>query len=200
MSRQFPYARVADNSMQKCNRPSFGNFCLDHGSWGWFFSSRYPKDMPDGCELIYNIAECKLTGELVFNGKKERINAYAGSGGRAGSKTRGAFDPDLANNPFATKVKGVQVGKKITKVGGPLPFGVYTLHTRKKKENWIDLRPEDPSVMEDRSGMAIHGRGPNGSIGCIVPSDSHVVIRLYRLVSEIEKQDLPAPRLKVIAQ
>ncbi|MBD8533127.1 MULTISPECIES: hypothetical protein [unclassified Massilia] len=151
------------------------------------------------CEFLYNIPESRLTGELECDGKKEVFNAYAGSGGRAGSKTAGALDPRLANNPFAVHVKGVSSGGEITKIGGPIPMGVYELHPHETKENWIRILPLEGTAVYGRDGFAIHGRGHNGSIGCIVPSDFHNVVRLYTLLKKRHEQGLDAPRLKVIA-
>lgn len=156
--------------------------------------------MSETYEFTYNIPECRFTGELECDGKKEAFNAYAGSGGRAGSKTAGAVNPYLANNPFATQVKGASSGGEITKIGGPIPIGVYLLRPHETKENWIRILPVDGTTVFGRDGFAIHGRGSNGSIGCIVPSDFHNVVRLYTLLKKREEQGLDSPRLKVIAE
>jgi hypothetical protein len=153
-----------------------------------------------GYEFTYNIAESRLTGELEFDGKKETFNAYAGSGGRAGSTTPGAIDSFLTNNPFATRVKGLESDGKIKKIGGPIPQGIYELSPHESKEYWIRITPTDGTEMFGRDGFAIHRRGPNGSIGCIVPSDSHVVIRLYNLLKKRQAQGQTTPKLKVIAE
>ena len=52
-------------------------------------------------ELTHNIASARLTG--LIDGVS--ISAYAGSGGRAGSKTPNALNWWLANNPLATHVR-----------------------------------------------------------------------------------------------
>lgn len=153
------------------------------------------------CALTFNMAAGRLTGELVVNDKRAYFNASAGAGGRAGSTTPGAIDPDLLNNPFATGVKGIESGGQIVKVGGPLPLGIYKLKTHESKPNWIRLEPlPGTSLLGRDGGFAIHRRGRHGSIGCIVPSDSNVVIRLYSLLAEIEDLALPAPWLKVVAE
>jgi hypothetical protein len=46
--------------------------------------------------------------------------------------------------------------------------------------------------MHGRAGFAIHGRGPEGSQGCIVPKDFSVVQTIYRLVKE-RKDKMKSP-------
>jgi hypothetical protein len=111
-------------------------------------------------DLAYNIMEELLVGSVDGTS----ISAHVVSGGRAGSKTAGAVNPFLANNPYATGVK--QAGRA---PGGPLILGRYRLKTHESKPSWIRLLPFDESAMHGRSGFAIHGRGPRGSDGCIVP-------------------------------
>jgi hypothetical protein len=149
-------------------------------------------------DLTFNIAELWLFGSITYKAKKHSFDARSYSGGRGGSTTPGAIDPRLANNPFATHVKGQEANKLITKVGGPIPIGVYSLKTS-TTTNRIDLTPANGTWVSGRTGFQIHGTGPKGSIGCIVPSDFHVVTRLYGLLEDIEEHNLPAPTLQVIA-
>jgi hypothetical protein len=145
-----------------------------------------------GTDLTYNIVEERLTG--VIDGVA--ITAHAGSGGRAGSKAKDAVNIFLANNPYATGVK-----KRGDRAGGPLPLARYVLRTHEAKNNWIRLLPieADKSRLGDRDGFAIHGRGPRGSDGCIVPTDFSVVQLLHSLVKAREDANKPAPTLAVIA-
>ena len=53
--------------------------------------------------------------------------------------------------------------------------------------------------MKNRGGFLIHGRGPRGSDGCIVPADFHVVQLLYKLVKAREVAGEPAPTSAVVA-
>lgn len=131
-------------------------------------------------ELTYNIASGTLTGEILG----EHVSAQAGSGGRAGTKTAGARNWWLANNPLATHVK---LSHDKTRPGGPLPMGRYDVRVHPTKAHWLRLEPHDVAAMQGRDGMAIHGRGPRGSDGCIVPTDFHVVIRLCDLVRRHHK-------------
>ncbi len=140
-------------------------------------------------ELTYNILECLLTGEIDGT----RIHASAVSGGRAGSKTQGAVNPLLANNPYLTQVK-----LSGSTPGGTLPQGEYRLQTHEKKESWIRLVPLSGN-MKGRAGFAIHGRGKRGSDGCIVPMDFHNVLLIWKLVKAREDQDLAGPTIQVIA-
>ena len=145
-----------------------------------------------GTDLVYNIVEQVLSGEI----DGVTITAHAGSGGRAGTKTKGAENFFLANNPYATQVK-----KKGQRPGGPLPLARYALRTHESKNNWIRLTPlgSDKSLLGDRDGFAIHGRGKWGSDGCIVPTDFNMVQLIYSLVQAREAANKPAPTLGVVA-
>jgi len=141
-------------------------------------------------DLVYNIVEAHLVGSI----DGAYINARAGSGGRAGSKTPGAVNQNLANNPFGTRVKLTEANP-----GGALQMGFYTLRTHESRENWIRLNPSPGTNMHGRAGMAIHGRGKRGSDGCIVPTDFNIVLQLHRLCKAREKAGHPAPTLEVVA-
>ncbi|MFT3816255.1 MAG: hypothetical protein QM750_01260 [Rubrivivax sp.] len=141
-------------------------------------------------DLVYNIAEGRLNGEI----DGVVIAAYAGSGGRANSKTRGAVNDWLANNPFAVGVK-----KTASNPGGPLPMGRYYVVSHEAHKNWLRLVPVRQAAMHGRSGMAIHGRGPRGSDGCIVPTDFAVVLRLCELVKAREDAGGDKVVLEVVA-
>lgn len=147
-----------------------------------------------GTDLVYNILEEHLSGSIG----EVKISAYAVSGGRAGSKTPGAVNPLLANNPYATRVKK-KGDKKDAPPGGPIVLGTYTLKTHEKKADMIRLIPGVGSDMHGRSGFLIHGRGPRGSDGCIVPTDFHVVQLLHKLVKARETDKKAAPTLAVVA-
>lgn len=128
-------------------------------------------------ELRYNIASGELEGTV--DGVK--LQGTAGSGGRAGSKVKDAMNWWLANNPYATRVK---LNADHSNAGGPLPMGSYLLSLHESKPNWIRLTPRDATAMHGRAGFAIHGRGPRGSDGCIVPTDFNLVLRLCQLVAQ----------------
>jgi hypothetical protein len=147
-------------------------------------------------DLTYNVIEGHLTGSI----DGERINARASSGGRGGTKTAGAENYFLVNNPFASGVK-LKDPKKGS-VGGTLPMGRYTLRVhedKKHKKNWIRLIPDTSNSMKGRAGFAIHGRGKRGSDGCIVPTDFHMVLMLYKLVEAREQAGQPDVTLSVVA-
>lgn len=143
-------------------------------------------------ELTYNIASGRLTGNI----DGQAISANAGSGGRAGTKSKNGLNWWLANNPFARRVK---LPDDKSHPGGPLPYGTYELVLREKRPNWLRLVPRDTSAMHGRSGMAIHGRGNRGSDGCIVPTDFAVVLRVCKLVKAREAAKGPRVRLNVVA-
>jgi hypothetical protein len=52
--------------------------------------------------------------------------------------------------------------------------------------------------MRGRSGFLIHGTGPRGSDGCIVPIDFNVAKLLYRGVKAREQSSKKAPTLAVV--
>ena len=141
-------------------------------------------------DFTYNIVEQTLQGRL----DGVSIVAHVVSGGRAGSTQRGAVNAFLANNPFAT---GVKLTKKTA--GGPLILGTYSLKTHETRQMWIRLIPSADNHMHGRNGFAIHRRGPRGSDGCIVPTDSAVVALLYSLVRAREQKRAAPPTLAVTA-
>jgi len=148
--------------------------------------------LPTRTDLLYNIVEQTLVGAI----DGVPITAQAGSGGRAGSKTKGAVNMFLANNPYATSVK-----KTAAHPGGPLPRARYKLTTHESRDLWIRLTPleEDGAMLGKRDGFAIHGRGSWGSDGCIVPTDFTVVQLIHRLVKARESAGKEAPTLEVVA-
>ena len=144
-------------------------------------------------DLTYNIESRLLIGEVG----KVHISAYAGSGGRAGSKAKGAENWWLANNSLATHVGGSK--SKGTHVYGPIPRGMYTLRLHETRKNWIRLVPDKANLMFDRSGFAIHGRGKTGSHGCLVPTDFNVVTNLCKLVKQNGESGRPEITLEVVS-
>ena len=146
--------------------------------------------MPGATDLVYNVVEQLLTGEI--DGK--RINAHSVSGGRAGSKRAGVVNGFLANNPFATGVK-----KSAANPGGTIPLASFELRVHESRANWIRLVPLRGQNLHGRDGFAIHGRGQRGSDGCIVPSDFHNVLLLHSLVKGREDAGRAAPTLQVVA-
>ncbi|MGE0797086.1 MAG: hypothetical protein AB7G13_24770 [Lautropia sp.] len=143
-------------------------------------------------DLTYNIASGLLSGRV----DQLTVRVQAGSGGRAGSKTPGALNWWLANNPLATRVK---MADDKSRPGGPLPMGRYRVVPHESRSNWLRLLPESPESMHGRTGMAIHGRGPRGSDGCIVPTDFTVVQQLYRVLVKRKAEQRPDAVLEVVA-
>ena len=144
-------------------------------------------------DLTYNIESRMLVGKI----EGTHITAQAGSGGRAGSKEKGAENWYLANNSLATHIGGAK--SKGTHNFGPIPRGIYTLKLHESRKNWIRLVPAPGNVMFGRAGFAIHGRGKTGSHGCLVPSDFNVVLNLCKLLSENEESGNPPYTLEVVS-
>lgn len=116
--------------------------------------------------LSYYIFEGLLTG--FANGNLVHISALSGGGG--GSTRHRASD--AVNNPYMEGLKTVSTRAGHVH-GGPLPPGTYTIkHPAVNRHLGLsaELVPKRVDMM-GRSGFYIHGRGPHGSDGCIVPLD-----------------------------
>ena len=140
-------------------------------------------------QLTYNIVEERLTGKFGA----AQINCAAGSGGRAGTKTKGAGNWFLQNNAFATQVHHGAHSY------GPLPQGFYYMHLHEKHAHMVRLDPFASNMMYGRSGFLIHGRGAIGSHGCIVPYDFADVLKICGAVKAYMAASKARPILKVIA-
>lgn len=108
-----------------------------------------------------------------------RFHMFALSGGGGGSKGRlGIFPTEVVNNPYfeSKRAKGPERDPK-HEHGGPLPLGWYTVSPprastkaeRARMGRCAKLTPRKWTNMMNRRGMFIHGQGPHGSDGCIVP-------------------------------
>lgn len=126
--------------------------------------------------LTYSISRERLFGRV---GSKD-FDLYAVSGGGRG-RTKGSADQTLAGWSTwrkANQKKGVR--------GGPLPPGLYIVHAPVKHVRLgraayleqtvssilqFDATSSLGITVTDRDGFFIHGRGPSGSDGCIVPME-----------------------------
>jgi hypothetical protein len=133
--------------------------------------------MSGKASLTYYLFEGVLVG--TANGTSFHISA--GSGGRSGSKQATAVDGSVANNPYQTPRQ-----YPTHPSGGPLPAGRYRIHkpvpNYKGKGRWATLTLE-AGQSYGRGGFAIHGRGPRGSDGCIVPVNG---AEFHRLMDALE--------------
>jgi hypothetical protein len=124
------------------------------------------KRSPGSAQLTYYIFEGVLVG---FVGT-EQISLSAWSGGAGGSTKHGT--DSSANNPYMYALKEVDDKKKKIHVhGGPIPPGRYTVlppghHAKFGLSSKLEPERRLPN---DRGGFYIHGQGPHGSDGCIVP-------------------------------
>lgn len=139
--------------------------------------------MPTAVELNYSISSAILSS--LSSTQPFTIVAY--SGGRGGSKTPGAADPLIMNNPLAMCVKtdhaaGIH--------GGPLPIGSYTIDPPAHHPHLGYSARLTPIAgtslfgMCGRDGFYIHGRGPHGSDGCIVPATGADFQALMQVLTE----------------
>lgn len=145
--------------------------------------------------LRYSIADEMLYGTVGG----ESISTKAFSGGGRGSNA-GAERTDLAH--WSTRKKAPE-HFDIEKRGGPLPVGLYaaTYIGKYKKfgecarlnQTLTSLLQEDPTAplgvkVTDRDGFLIHGEGPKGSDGCIVPANKEA---LKSILGAIKREGCP---------
>ena len=113
-------------------------------------------------QLTYYIFEGILIGSA--GGKHFHISALSGG---AGGSTK--LQPAASvNNPYSTALK---TAKSPHKHGGPLPIGKYRIEPPGRHPH-LGLSAQLTQVSGStygRGGFFIHGRGPHGSDGCIVP-------------------------------
>ena len=129
-----------------------------------------------GAELTYMIWEGILSGRS--GGQRFFVSALSGV---AGGSTKLHPSRD-SNNPYST---GLKAGGTIR--GGPIPNGRYRISPPRKSAHLgmcARLTPQRPAAMMGRGGFYIHGRGPKGSDGCIVPLDKHAFNRLMRALDK----------------
>lgn len=133
-----------------------------------------------GAELSYSITLRRLR----IKGEKADPCFRAWSGGQGGSTRDGAADPFVTNNVFLMSRKTDHA--KGTH-GGPLPIGEYAVAAPARHPHLglaAKLTPTGKGLtfgMFGRDGFYIHGRGPHGSDGCIVPernADFHALMRV----------------------
>jgi len=121
--------------------------------------------------LTYYIFEGLLTG--LANGHVYNLEALSGGGGGSTAHPGNAD----TNNPYSQGVKTTGEGKA-HRHGGPIPMGRYRIEPPAQNRHLGRSCRLDPfdrvqdKQMFGRDGFFIHGRGPHGSDGCIVPLES----------------------------
>jgi len=126
------------------------------------------KPETESANLTFSIVEGLLAGTIG----RRMFHMTAVSGGGAGS-TRNQ-PATSANNPYMEGLKTVGDSKSLGHVhGGPIPPGLYKVHTPSHHPHLgLSARLDHPRFKPmGRDGFYIHGRGPHGSDGCIVPLD-----------------------------
>ena len=121
-----------------------------------------------GANLTYYIYE----GVLVGRAGGSQFHMLALSGGGSGS-TRNAPNFGGGFYPYLTGKKTTGTGAT-HQHGGPIPPGRYIIHSPEQNAHLglsAFLEPDGGNMM-GRSGFYIHGRGPHGSDGCIVPLEN----------------------------
>ena len=128
--------------------------------------------------LTYDITNERLIGQIG----NEKISIWAKSGGGRASKVHAAGQPGQEGlGSWNTQRKEAGSTR-----GGPLPPGFYTVQPPANhpvlgraaylEQTITSLMYANPSAalgvsVTERGGFYIHGRGPKGSDGCIVPME-----------------------------
>lgn len=127
-----------------------------------------------------------FTGRLVGFANGRSFNIHALSGGGGGSRNPDnpdvLYDPGVINNPYMTGQRTMPGERR----GGPIPPGSYKINSPAKHKHLglsAQLTPRSTASMAGRGGFYIHGRGPRGSDGCIVPMD-----KFQELMSALGKE------------
>ncbi|MDE8653696.1 hypothetical protein [Novosphingobium album (ex Liu et al. 2023)] len=139
-------------------------------------------------DMTFNSLEGTLYGTVGGT----RFHMRAVSGGRGGSRQKNAAVDILANNFLSSAVK-----KGPNPIGGTIPMGSYDMEVHETKQNQIRLIPVGGQRMFGRDGFLIHGQGPRGSDGCIVPYDFGQLQTLYKKVKALNESGVK-PLLSVI--
>jgi hypothetical protein len=140
-----------------------------------------------GASLTFYIKQ----GLLVGNAGGKHIQLRVWSGGGGGSKT-GWVEKGVVNNPamVGRRTSGGHHDHKHHHHGGPIPPGHYAIRTPDGSHPDLGpisaaLIPSNHNHMHHRGGFFIHGRGPHGSDGCIVPHTA----KDFQMLMEALKQD-----------
>lgn len=125
--------------------------------------------------LTYDIQSQRLSGTVG----NQRFDMVAVSGGGRGSKIRPEGQETLRSWSVGTKEDATRGDR-----GGPIPPGFYIcrhlqnhppfgecIFLEQTLTSLLVLTPGSPLGVEvqQRDGFYVHGRGPKGSDGCIVP-------------------------------
>ena len=131
-------------------------------------------------QLTYYVFEGVLVGVL----DNHRVHIPALSGGGGGSTK--SSPADTTNNSYMTGLKTADTkGKHIH--GGAIPLGKYAIAMPAQHPHLgrsARLAATGGQSMYRRDGFFIHGRGPHGSDGCIVPLDAG---QFTKLMEALEK-------------
>jgi len=138
----------------------------------YYCAEQFLTHRPTGINLTYAIFDGVLVGQI--GGR--HIHILAASGGGGGStiphNPKGGYSGAHQGEfyPYLTGLQASGATNSAThRHGGPLPIGRYRMlyeANHPHLHQCVRLIPQFPS---HRSGFLIHGRGPHGSDGCIVP-------------------------------
>ncbi len=135
----------------------------------------------DTASLTYTITEGVLVG--VAGRRMFHIIAVSGGGGGSTRNTPTA----AANNPYMEGLRTTgQAHSRDHVHGGPIPPGRYLIRTPSNHPHLgLSARLDHPHFRPmGRDGFYIHGRGPHGSDGCIVPLDKAQFTALMAALKE----------------
>jgi hypothetical protein len=131
--------------------------------------------------LTYYIFEGLLTG--IIDGRLYHVPALSGGGG---GSTKHAGEAST-NNPYMEGMTtSATVDPKRHVHGGPIPPGKYKIEKPAHHPHLgLSAKLVHPKWHPmGRAGFYIHGRGPHGSDGCIVPLDSSQLQSLLNALAQ----------------
>ena len=163
--------------------------------------------------LTYSIAREWLEGSV--GGKKFSFRAWSGGG-------RGRVGGGAEVTPASYDVFRKELGQGSHHVhGGPIPTGIYVckyiahhavfgecIFLQQTILSLIGVDIKGNLHLYNRSGFFIHGRGPHGSDGCVVPENSAERHRLNRAVRDaagtvllnVTDKGMPLPAIQTQAK
>lgn len=152
-------------------------------------------DKHGNASLAFYILNGILRGTI--GEKTVAMPMYSGGGG---GSTKNKPDPSV-NDPRETTLK---TKEKPHVHGGPLPTGWYSVRKPRIGSDGggipgrcAKLVPDADNAMHDRDAFYIHGRGPHGSDGCLVPKAREDFKTLMDDLEKAAGSKLYAGRLQV---
>jgi hypothetical protein len=138
-----------------------------------------------GANMLADLTYCIFEGTLTGYVNRAFFSIEAVSGGGAGSTLHKASTS--ANNPYMEGLKTTGSANAVGhRHGGPIPPGKYTISKPSHHPHLgLSAQLTHPGWKPmGRDGFYIHGRGPHGSDGCIVPLNHARFVDLMKALTD----------------